>query len=118
VKAGAGFTLLEVCVALVIAAAGTLELYQAGFTGAAATAAASREQEATVRAQSRLAAIGTLTPLAAGDWSGDDGGGFAWRLEISREASDGGFTLYRVRVSEIFGRRLVTLETQRVGAAP
>jgi general secretion pathway protein I len=112
----AGFTLLEVMAAFVIAALASLVLYQAGFTGAAQATAAARYQEAVVRAQSRLASIGTLTALQPERLSGDDGGGFNWQLSITPEQSNGaGLTLYSVRVTESFGNRQVTLATKRLG---
>lgn len=113
--AEAGFTLLEVMVAFVIASLAAVVLYQAGFNGAVETVTAARYQEAVVRAQSRLASIGTLTPLQAENLSGDDGGGFRWQLSMTPENSNGGMTLYSVRVTEIFGSRQVTLTTQRLG---
>jgi general secretion pathway protein I len=112
-----GFTLLEVMVAFVIAALASLVLYQAGFSGAAETATAARYQEAVVRAQSRMASIGTLTPLRPGQFSGDDGGGFHWWLTIAPEESAGKLTLYLVQVTEGFGTRHVTLATERLGPA-
>ncbi len=112
----AGFTLLEVMVAFVIASLASLVLYQAGFNGAAETATAARYQEAVVRAQSRLASIGTLTPLQAAQASGDDGGGFYWKLDVTPHSSSGTVTLYDVRITESFGDRQVTLLTQKLGA--
>lgn len=114
----AGFTLLEVMVAFVIAALATIVLYQAGFNGAAESATAARYQEAVVRAQSRLATLGTLTVLRAMQASGEDGGGFKWRISIRPESTDGqGLTLYDVQVTERFGDRAVTLATKRLGPA-
>lgn len=111
----AGFTLLEVMAAFVIASLATLVLYQAGFNGAAQTATAARYQEAVVRAQSRLASIGVLTALQPESLSGDDGGGFHWQLTIAAESSNGPLTLYAVSVTESFGTRAVTLNTERLG---
>ncbi|MGE4481404.1 type IV pilus modification PilV family protein [Acidocella sp.] len=110
-----GFTLLEVLVAFVIAALATLVLYKAGFNGAAQSVTAARYQEAVARAQSRLASIGRLTTLKPESLSGEDGGGFHWRLEIAALRSGGGFGLYAVRVSESFGERQVTLTTELLG---
>ncbi len=110
----AGFTLLEVMAAFVIAALASLVLYQAGFNGAAETATAARYQEAIVRAQSRLASIGTLTPLQEMQSNGDDGGGFHWALSIKPAQSTGSLTLYAVQVTESFGNRQVTLLTERL----
>lgn len=114
-RTDAGFTLLEVMAAFVIAAFASLILYQAGFNGAAAAATAARYQEAVVRAQSRLASIGVLTALQPEQLSGDDGGGFRWRLSIAAEQSNGPLTLYDVQVTESFGNRQVALVTKRLG---
>ena len=110
----AGFTLLEVMVAFFIAALATVVVLQAGFTGAAQSSVASRTQEAVARAQSRLASLGVLTTLQPEDISGDDGGGFAWRLSIAPLRSTGGLTLYGIRLTETFGNREVTLKTKRL----
>ncbi len=110
-----GFTLLEVMAAFVIAALATIILYKAGFDGAAETATAARYQQAVVRAQSRLASIGALTPLHAMRAHGDDGGGFSWQINIVPGQSVGPLTLYAVQVTESFGNRHVTLSTQRLG---
>lgn len=110
----AGFTLLEVMAAFVIAALASIVLYQSAFNGAAESAVAARYQEAMSRAQSRLASVGVLTALQPGQWRGDDGGGFSWELDISPKASSGGLTLYAVQVTDRFGNRAVTLSTQRL----
>jgi general secretion pathway protein I len=110
-----GFTLLEVMVAFVIASLATLVLYRAAFNGAGQAAVAARTQEAVVRAQSRLAAIGVLTTLRPEALSGDDGGGFRWQLRIAPAQSNGALTLYDVQVTEIFGNREVRLTTTRLG---
>lgn len=109
-----GFTLLEVMAAFVITALATIVLYQAGFNGAAEAVTAARYQQAVVRAQSRLATIGTLTKLQPLQAHGDDGGGFSWQLSIAPEQSVGPLTLYAVQVTESFGRRHVTLATERL----
>jgi general secretion pathway protein I len=111
---GSGFTLLEVMAAFVIAALAMLVLYRAAFDGAAQTTTAARYQEALVRAQSRLAVIGTLTALQPMRQSGDDGAGYSWQLAISPVQSNGQITLYAVQVTERFGARAVTLTTERV----
>jgi general secretion pathway protein I len=111
----AGFTLLEVMAAFVIAAFGSILLYQAGFEGTAGAVAAARLQEAVVRAQSRLASVGVLTALQPGQLSGDDGGGYHWRLSIMPDQSNGTLSLYQVQVTEQYGNRQVTLATERLG---
>lgn len=113
-----GFTLLEVMVAFVIAALASLVLYQVAFNAAAQSLTAARYQEALARAQSRLAALGPLTPLQPGRSGGDDGGGFSWEMSITPEQSNGQITLYAVRLTERFGARAVTLATQRVAPGP
>jgi general secretion pathway protein I len=114
----AGFTLLEVMVAFVIAALAMVVLYQAGFNGATETATAARYQEAVVRAQSRLASVGVLTRLQPEQLSGDDGGGFHWQLRIASVQSNDTLTLYAVRVTESFGNRQVALVTELLAPSP
>jgi general secretion pathway protein I len=114
-RGAAGFTLLEVLVAFVIAALASILVYRAGVSGAAETAVAARYQEATVRAQSRLASLGTLTPLQAMQLSGDDGGGYHWQVIVAPLHAVPGLGLYAIRVIESFGNRHVTLLTERLG---
>jgi general secretion pathway protein I len=112
----AGFTLLEVMAAFVIAALGSLVLYQAGFSGTAESVTAAHYQEAVIRAQSRLATIGVLTPLRPMRLSGDDGGGFHWALTIVPDQTNHTtLTLYDVQVTEWFGNRQVALDSKRLG---
>jgi len=111
-----GFTLLEVMVAMVIAGLATVVLLRAGFAGAAQDGAAAQFEEATARAQSRLASLGTLTPLAPGQLSGDDGGGYHWQVDISLIKQTGSLSLYAVTLTESFGRRSVTLQTDRLAS--
>jgi general secretion pathway protein I len=80
--AQAGFTLLEVVVALAIAGLALVGLFQAGTGGLFAVDTAARAEEAVQRAQSHLAAVGRDAALVEGDTSGDDGGGFHWRLRV------------------------------------
>ena len=109
-----GFTLLEVLAAFVIAALATVVLLHAGATGVAQNAVASRTEQAVARAQSRLASIGVLTLPQREELSGDDGGGYAWRLNIAPLRTSGGLTLYRIILTERFGNRAVTLTTERL----
>jgi general secretion pathway protein I len=78
-----GFTLLEVIIALIIAGIAAAILFEAAGTGLRATQTASMYDQAIVRAKSRLAAATHGTKLAAGDWRGDDGGGFRYRLRVA-----------------------------------
>ena len=131
----AGFTLLEVLVALAIAIPALVLLYRQGAVAMGVTRTATAYQEAISRAQSRLDAL-TGTGLAAGEGEGDDGGGFRWRTRIapvasvslpSRPASNpaslgAGSTLYAVAVEISWpgptGTRRFLLETRRLGMAP
>ena len=131
----AGFTLLEVLVALAIAIPALVLLYRQGAVAMGVTRTAAAYQEAISRAQSRLDTL-TGTGLAAGEQAGDDGGSFRWRTRIalvasaslpprpsSRPASSGpGGTLYAVAVEISWpgptGWRRFLLETRRLGATP
>jgi general secretion pathway protein I len=82
-----GFTLLEVIIALIIAGMAAVVLFEAAGSGLHETLIASMYDQAIVRAKSRLAAATHGTKLTAGDWRGDDGGGFRWRLRVAPLAS-------------------------------
>ncbi|MGI4950559.1 MAG: prepilin-type N-terminal cleavage/methylation domain-containing protein [Janthinobacterium lividum] len=81
----AGFTLVEVLVAFVIAAFAVAALVQGGATGLQSTRVAAHSQEAVSRAQSRLASLSAA--LQPGEQSGDDGGGYLWRTRVQAGAS-------------------------------
>jgi general secretion pathway protein I len=129
IKSGsAGFTLFEVVIALAIAALGLGFLVAAAGTGLENGALADQYMEATRRAQSHLAALDVLTPLRPGDQSGDDGGGYSWRVRVSQPALHAGTTadqkapaLYTVDVSITWragnATRTVSLQSQRIGQA-
>lgn len=132
----AGFTLLEVLAALLIAGLALGILTQGAITGLAATARAGRYEEAMERARSHLAAVANAGRLGPVDDEGDDGGGFRWRhrvAEITTSASAVGtpraeqptgpaITLYAVSVviawAEDGRERGVALATQRLGSGP
>src|SRR5262245_58465334 len=82
----AGFTLIEVLVALAVAALGLAVLMAAIGVGLGNARLAERYLEATSRAQSHLAQVGVSLPLSPGEQSGDDGGGFSWLVRISPAA--------------------------------
>ena len=124
-----GFTLLEVVVALAIAAVALVGLFQAGSGGLFAVDTAARAQEAIQRAQSHLAAVGRDAALVQGEFTDDDGGGYRWRLRVRPVAtralapdgnSAGSATLYDVEVAISWpgraGDRTVVLKTLRLGA--
>jgi prepilin-type N-terminal cleavage/methylation domain-containing protein len=108
--AEAGFTLLEVVVAVAIAGLALVGLFQAGSGG--------------------LFAVGRDAALVEGESSGDDGGGYHWRLQVQPAAQRQGVaadgvtpqnaTLYSVLVSISWQSRghehAVTLQTLRLGA--
>src|SRR4029077_5866355 len=75
-----GFTLLEVVVALAIAALAIVGLFQAASGGLLAVNTAGRVEEAVQRAQSHLAAVGRSATLIQGEFTDDDGGCYHWRL--------------------------------------
>jgi len=126
-----GFTLLEVVVALAIAALALVGLFQAGSGGLFAVDTAARVQEAVQRAQSHLAAVGRDAALVQGDFTDDDGGGYRWRLRVrpvaTRKVQTVGTnanateTLFDVEVAISWpghsGDRSVVLKTLRPGTA-
>src|SRR5713101_5438374 len=128
---GGGFTLLEVVVALAIAAIALIGLFQAAGGGLFAVDTAARAEEAVQRAQSHLAAVGRDAALVQGEFTDDDGGGYHWRLRVrpvaTRQAlsADGNSaantTLFDVEVAITWpgrnGERSVVLKTLRLGAA-
>ncbi len=128
---GNGFTLLEVVVALVIAALALVGLFRAAGGGLFAVDTAARAEEGVQRAQSHLAAIGHDAALVEGESSGDDGGGYRWTLRVRPlakqqvPAPDGISStttiLFAVEVAISWpghaGERSVLLRTLRLGSA-
>jgi general secretion pathway protein I len=127
---GAGFTLLEVVVALAITGLALVGLFEAGGTGLFAADAATRAEEAVERAQSHLAAVGRDAALTVGSFTDEDGGGYRWQLSVRPVAvrqmpgPDGAsttrITLYSVEVEISWGeaghKRAVVLKTLRLGS--
>jgi general secretion pathway protein I len=83
----AGFTLLEVLVAFVIAALAMAALYSGTVGGLDATAVAAKYDEAISLARSHLAALGHGEAIAMQERSGAEGEGFTWHLRIRRHGS-------------------------------
>jgi general secretion pathway protein I len=128
-----GFTLLEVMVALAIAAIALAVMVRTAGEGVMSVQTAGAYEEAVSRAKSHLAALEPdLAPLE-GEHEGDDGGGFRWRLRITpvavakpREGDQAAATtsarkaLYAVEVGidwRTGGRnREVLLRTERISA--
>ncbi len=116
-----GFTLLEVLVALVIAAFSLALMYNAVSSSLTGVRIAGHYAEALSRARSHLAAIGQDPAQLIGHHDGDDGGGFAWHLivePIPGERSPNGVTVYGCAVTISWQDGLlprdVTLETRRI----
>jgi general secretion pathway protein I len=126
-----GFTLLEVVIALAIAGLALVGLFRAGSGGLFAVDTAARAEEAVQRAQSHLAAVGRDASMTEGEFTGEDGGGYRWRLRVRpltvRQApgqngiSLASTTLYEVDVAISWpahsGERSVVLKTLRLGSA-
>jgi general secretion pathway protein I len=124
----AGFTLIEVLVAFIIAALFLALLANAGIEGLRASHVSGQYQEALARAQSRLAAAVEASQVS--DRQGDDGDGFHWRVRTVPLAhivtASGPATLLAVSVAISWGPsrgRSVQLNTEQVaggamGAAP
>jgi general secretion pathway protein I len=129
-----GFTLFEVLIALVIAAIALGVLFSAGLTGLLATQVASHDEQAVARARSHLTLAVHASPLVAGDWQGEDGGGFTWHLRVApiasttvrptfavtpRGSTNFPVTLYAVTVwigwRDGDSRREVRLDTEQIG---
>lgn len=126
-RGDAGFTLIEVLVALAIAALGLSALMAAAGQGMRNVTVANTYLEATRRAQTRLDIVGVIAPPVAGERFGDDGGGFTWRVRLSpvgdRAPPKGSdkepLTLYDVTVTIGWksgaASKSVTLQSQRLG---
>ena len=116
-------------IALAIAGLGLASLMAAAGTGLGNAKLAGQYIEATRRAQSYLALIGTASPLNPGDYSGDDGSGFSWRVRISpplirSNAGPGAQSLPAFYTVEVIvswqsggTTKNVSLQTQRLGPA-
>lgn len=127
----AGFTLLEVVVALAIAGLALVGLFEAGSGGLFAVDTAARAEEAVERARSHLAAIGRNAAMTQGESQGDDGGGFHWKICVQPLASRTmpspdaaaamAIALYAVEVDitweEKGKQQAVVLKTLRLGSA-
>lgn len=112
--------------ALAIMALGMGALLAAASSGLGNARAARDYVEATRLAQSHLAALGVVIPLAAGVQSGDDGQGFSWVVRVSQPQPHLGPTvqgqqplwLYTVEASVSWhsgaSQRTVTLQSQRL----
>jgi general secretion pathway protein I len=123
-----GFTLLEVLVAFVIAALALGVMLRVATDSLKESAVSARYEEAVVRAKSHLAMLTGGGSLMAGNWSGDDGGGYRWQIHVTSlsqataEANGGSqvpIALYYVSVSITWSEgdhtRVVRLDTEQIG---
>ena len=116
----AGFTLIEVLVALAIAALGLSLRMAATGSGLQNATVADQYIQATGRAQSRLALVGRTVPVRKGDYSGIEGG-FRWHIQIAAPLPrvGAGPALYPVTVTESWpsgaGQARVSLYSERLG---
>jgi general secretion pathway protein I len=114
-----GFTLIEVLVALAIAALGLALLVAATGSGLQNVTIADQYIQATSQAQSRLAQVGRVIPLKKGNYFGVEGNGLHWRVQIAAPMSRSGSApaLYPVAVTESSGegQTRASLYSERVG---
>jgi general secretion pathway protein I len=123
----AGFALLEVTVAVAIAALALVALFQAGSAGLLTASEASRVEAAVDRARSHLAEFADAGVITPGESQGDDGDGYHWRLVARRIASQAVLPQQSIAPPQLFDidvtiswgtgrhRRSVDLETERIG---
>ena len=124
IQQSAGFTLLEVIVATAIASLAFIALFNMSSDGIIASGTATSTEEAIERARSHLAAISRDSDLNEGEYEGEDGGGFRWRISVhpveisgSETTTHTGFVgqLLAVEVTVSWGRghrvRAVTLKS-------
>jgi general secretion pathway protein I len=124
-----GFTLLEVTVAVAIAALALVALFQAGSAGLLAVNQATRVEAAVDRARSHIAEFSDAGAITPGESEGDDGDGYHWRLTARPIASQAGPRDQSVAPPELFDvdvtiswgaghhRRSVNIETERISSA-
>lgn len=118
VEARAGFSLIEAIVAFAALALVGVVAFELLSGAARGTVAAERRQALLMVAESRLAEIGAVKPLAPG---GDEGAsdGVSWRRDIRLRDQGGGarlLQLYDITVTARADGRNVTLS--RIAVAP
>ena len=126
-----GFVLLEVLIAFIITILAVGLMIGVSSDAMRGTRTSARYQEATVRAQSRLAAVADAGIPILGEREGDDGGGFHWHERVTALRTDSNhaddkaampITLYGISVwitwRDGIATRSVDLNTQRAAAAP
>lgn len=121
-RRAAGFTLLEVLVALTIFALTFGVLAQIFQTGLRQSTAATATSTATLLARSQLARVGVELPLAAGESAGETAEGLRWQtlVQLAEPPIEGqNLVPYLVEVTVAWGpgpADQVTLTTLRLGA--
>ena len=117
----AGFTLLEILVALVIFALAFGVLAQIIQTGLRQSGGARSITAATLLAQSELARVGVEVPLRAGPAEGETESGMRWHTEIEQIEQPNeqqSLATYQVQVTVTWGpgpAEQLTLTTLRAG---
>jgi len=122
---------LETLIALIITTLALAVLFHGGLGGLRSVQATSNYEQAIARARSHLTLAVHASPLVAGEWQGNDGGGFTWHLRVAPIANTTvrpvtaltprsfPLTLYSVTVwigwRDIYGVRAVHLDTQQIG---
>jgi general secretion pathway protein I len=124
-KGEAGFTLVEVIVALAMLSLGLSVLLGMISSGLGRTASAAKMAEAGSLAQSLLAEVGTELPIKMEERNGLFSEGYRWHLRMrpyggTKEREDGPLSLYQISAEiawdEGTERRSFTLSTLRFGA--
>jgi general secretion pathway protein I len=100
-RADAGFTLLEVIVALAILALSLGVIFQAVSNAVGRTAQSEAITHARFLAQSLLAQVGHEIPVSAGEMTGEDGHGRRWRLQQTPYGDQDDRAHRRVSVVEV-----------------
>jgi len=129
----AGFSLIEVLVALVITGLALAAIAGAFSNGLLGHQASEEAATALTLAEEKLAVAGTGQPLRPGTASGEFAGRYRWQLTIAPyedraggDAADigqpGALQLYRIEAAvawrEGLRQRLLSLTTLRLGPAP
>jgi general secretion pathway protein I len=120
----AGFTLLEVIVALLIFAVASGVLFEAFGSALDRTGRLERQKQALILLRSQLAAVGIDAPLAVGETAGGVDDVFDWRIRIGPPRmptqKSGHVALYPIQVTvswvEGSSPQSITLESSRLAA--
>lgn len=124
-RSQAGFTLIEVLVALAIAGIGLVAVFHFFGTLFEGQTRSQRTTQALLVAESKLAEVGVTFPLGAGRRTGTTANGYAWVAEVSDYPPPDGIDpgdlplhAFRIAVSVTWngGGEGVSLETLRLAA--